>query len=203
MRMEVAGLAVDPVSKVPIVVLKELEGERAFPIWIGPSEASAIATRLEGIELPRPLTHDLLAGVVGQLGGDVVEIEVTALKGSTFFAVIRIDRGDEQLELDSRPSDAIALALRTGALIYAHESVLEQAHKVRIRSSTAPEGIEVLPEGEGPGVPDDAVQAAQPARKRKRSKARGPRILDPNTPSDRWTEVLEGLNPEDFGKYKM
>ena len=209
-QMEVAGLAVDPVSKVPIVVLKERDGERSFPIWIGPSEASAIATRLEGIDLPRPLTHDLLAGTIAELGGEVVEIEVTALKGSTFFAVIRVHRGGEQLELDSRPSDAIALALRTGADIYAHESVLDHAHKVRIRTKTAPEGVdlsvesvdgEAVSEGAGPraSAGDGGAKKARKAKPR----ARGPRVLDPNTPADRWTEVLQSLDPEDFGKYKM
>jgi hypothetical protein len=204
--MEVAGLAVDPVSKVPIVVLKERDGERAFPIWIGPAEASAIATRLEGIKLPRPLTHDLLAGTIGELGGQVVEIEVTALKGSTFFAVIRVEHGGGQLELDSRPSDAIALALRTGAQIFAHESVLATAHKVRIRTNTEAEGIQITPEGAADPAQASDEGADNPAGKgkgKRKTPPAGPRILDPNTPADRWTEVLHGLDPEDFGKYKM
>lgn len=202
-RMEVVGLAVDPISKVPIVVLREQGGDRAFPIWIGPAEASAIATRLEGIEVPRPLTHDLLAAVLAQLGGVVTEIEVTELKGTTFFAVIRVERGGDRLVIDSRPSDAIALALRVGAPILADEAVLAQAQKVRIRSVTGAEGAtgrglgdaESPIVGDGAPPPGEGQGAWEPGR--------GPRFLDPNTPADQWTEVLEGLTPEDFGKYKM
>ena len=206
-QMEVAGLAVDPVSKIPIVVLKECHGERAFPIWIGPSEASAIATRLEGIKLPRPLTHDLLASTISDLGGEVTEIEVTALEGSTFFAVIRVVRDGVRLEIDSRPSDAIALALRTGADIYAHEAVLEQAHQVRVRRGTA-RGIDISIDGEpAGGGTAGAVAGGERAKasaiRRNAALAKGPRVLDPSTPPEGWTEILEGLAAEDFGKYKM
>ena len=146
--------------------------------------------------------------MIAELGGEVVEIEVTALRGATFFAVIRVVRDGEQLELDSRPSDAIALALRTGADIFVHESVLEQAHKVRIRTRTAPEGIDISmqgpAQGAGPQTPEaDAAAGGQTEGARSRVTHRGPRILDPSTPADRWTEVLQGLDPEDFGKYKM
>lgn len=194
-QMEVAGLAVDAVSKAPIVVLKELDGERAFPIWIGASEASAISTRLEGIELPRPLTHDLLAQSIAQFGAEVVEVEVTALEGSTFFAVIRLLRGEERMELDSRPSDAIALALRTGADIYVAEAVIDRARKVTLRSiprSQRPEAVAGEPSG-------SSAEEAAP----KKPAPTGPRLLDPNTPPERWTDVLKGLDPEDFGQYEM
>jgi len=193
--MEVAGLAVDSVSKAPVVVLKEVDGERAFPIWIGASEASAIATRLEGIELPRPLTHDLLAQTIARLGAKVIEIEVTALQGTTFLAVVRLLRGEERLELDSRPSDAIALALRTGADIYVAEAVIERARKVTLRAIPRPQRPEAV---SGDSVGDSAEEATPKERA-----PTGPRLLDPNTPAERWTEVLKGLDPEDFGQYEM
>ena len=194
-QMEVAGLAVDSVSKAPVVVLKEVDGERAFPIWIGASEASAIATRLEGIELPRPLTHDLLAQTIARLGAKVIEIEVTALQGTTFLAVVRLLRGEERLELDSRPSDAIALALRTGADIYVAEAVIERARKVTLRAIPRPQRPEAVSAGP---VADSAEESAPKERA-----PTGPRLLDPNTPAERWTEVLKGLDPEDFGQYEM
>lgn len=183
-RMVVAGLAVDPGSKAPMVVLKEQDGERAFPIWIGLMEASAIAARLEGAKLPRPMTHDLLVSTIGALGGHLERIVVSELRGNTFFAVLHVVRDGEDVQIDARPSDAIALALRADAPIYVEPEVLEHAHQVRIRSGTPAEA----PRGDAAEEP-----AVTP----------GPRPLDPNTPPEQWTEILESLDPEAFGKYKM
>ena len=187
-RVVVAGLTVDPSSKIPIVVLKEQEGDRAFPIWIGLMEASAIATELEGIEVSRPLTHDLLRTMIESLGGRVERVEVTALRGNTFFAVVRVRSNDDTFEVDARPSDAIALALRVNAPIFAYPEVIEQAHRVRIQQSAT----SASEEGASADIPapDECTHT-------------GPRPLDPDTPTDEWTEILENLDSDAFGKYKM
>jgi uncharacterized protein len=127
----------DPVSNSPIVVLKDDEEKFFLPIWVGIFEANAIALQLENVSTPRPMTHDLLRNMIAQLGGRVTRIVINDLKDSTFFAQIRlIISGDRTLEIDARPSDAIALALRTEAPIYVAQSVLEQAQTI------SPEGAQ-------------------------------------------------------------
>ena len=194
-RMVVAGLVIDPVSKVPIVILKERDGERAFPIWIGLMEASAIAARLEGVDLPRPLTHDMLLTVIHTLGGKVERIVVSELRGNTFFASIHISSGDATVEIDARPSDAIALALRADAAIFAEEQVFAHAHELRITKADAVEAV--LASG---AVETGQAGGREPSATDARS---GPQPLDPNTPPEQWTDILENLDPEAFGKYKM
>ena len=112
-KMTVAGITLDPTNNMPIVILKDVENKVAIPIWIGLVEASAIATEIEGVELARPMTHDLLKSVLETLGGKLDHIAVSDLRDNTFYALLFIERGDEMLKIDSRPSDAIALALRT------------------------------------------------------------------------------------------
>lgn len=133
LRMEIRGLMLDPSSNAPIVVLRDEDGRVLLPIWIGLFEANAIALRMENIATPRPLTHDLLKSVVEELGGAVQRILISDLKENTFYARIylRLD-GDRELEVDSRPSDAIALALRTEAPIYVLPSVLEKARAIEL-----------------------------------------------------------------------
>jgi hypothetical protein len=157
--MEIAGLALDEKSRAPIVVLKDATGNHVLPIVVGIMEASAIAAQLEGVDLPRPMTHDLLAAVIAEMGGVVTDIEVCDLINDTFYARIRIKVADEDVELDARPSDSIALALRTGAKIMVAEKVLEAT------SQKPPIG----------GSDDEAT----------------------------WKDVLENLEDDDFGKYKM
>ncbi|UCG39774.1 MAG: bifunctional nuclease family protein [bacterium] len=117
----------DPKNSSPVLLLKELESRRALPIWIGMFEANAIATSLAGLEPPRPMTHDLLYNSILSAGCTVDRVVVTELKDNTFFAVIVLDSGSGSLEIDSRPSDAIALAVRAKAPIFASEEVLEQS----------------------------------------------------------------------------
>jgi bifunctional DNase/RNase len=114
-------------SRYRIVLLKEKHGERFLPIWIGMFESEAIAMRLQGTVVPRPLTHDLLANVIAELGGDIQYIVINDLNDSTFFARIAIERDGELRLVDSRPSDAIALAVRTAVPIYVEESVMDKA----------------------------------------------------------------------------
>jgi len=128
-RMEVQGLMMDPSSKTPIVILREVDGEALLPIWIGVFEANAIAMGIEGVEAPRPMTHDLLSESLQAAGARIEKIVISDLSDSTFFASIylQLGVGGEVVTLDSRPSDAIALALRAAAPIFVLDSVLEVA----------------------------------------------------------------------------
>ena len=156
-KVVIAGLAVDPDKEAPIVVLKEVEGDRVLPIVIGFTEARAIAIKLENIDFPRPLTHDLLASVIEKLGGKLEKVEVCDLVDNTFYALLHIRVGDKVVTIDARPSDSIALALRTGADITVNEKVFE---KTFVGKKTESEG-------------------------------------------EMWKEILESLDDEDFGKYKV
>lgn len=124
-QMTVGGLTLDPVTKTPIVILKDTENKLNLPIWIGLLEATAMATEIEGIKMARPMTHDLLKTVLGEVGCSVESIEITDLKENTYFAAVNLNCSGRQMVIDSRPSDAIALALRTKSPIYVAKSVLE------------------------------------------------------------------------------
>lgn len=124
-EMTVAGLTLDQVTRTPIVVLKDPENRLHLPIWIGLLEATAMATELEGIKMSRPMTHDLFKNVLKELGGDVKFIEITELKENTYYALITFDLSGREVVIDSRPSDAIALALRSKTPIYVAKGVLE------------------------------------------------------------------------------
>jgi uncharacterized protein len=126
-EMKIYGVSFDMVGKQPIVLLKTADGKRFLPIWIGASEASAIMSRLQGTEAPRPMTHDLLQSVVDELGGTIVRIAVTELRDNTFYAQIVLRANGDEHEIDSRPSDAIALAVRADAPIFAAEDVIEES----------------------------------------------------------------------------
>jgi bifunctional DNase/RNase len=133
--MEVKGLMVDPVTSVPMVILRGEEETYVLPIWVGVFEANAIALQVEKIETPRPMTHDLLRDVIDGLGARVAEILVTDLRDSTFYATITLEReGGERIQLDARPSDAIALALRAAAPIYVNPEVIERAKEYDVGS---------------------------------------------------------------------
>ena len=123
-QMDVVGVRVEMPSNQPIVLLREVEGERYLPIWIGAVEATAIAFAQQGVVPARPLTHDLLRDVVSSLGHTLSEVRITELTDGVFFAVLAFEGG---VEVSARPSDAIALALRTGTPIYGAETVLEAA----------------------------------------------------------------------------
>lgn len=124
-RVIVYGVSFDVASKQPIVLLK-VEGKNRFlPIWIGHPEAAAILMKLQNAELPRPMTHDLLASVIEQLSANVSGVLVTELRDNTFYAVVQLETGGQEIQVDSRPSDAIALAVRTDAPIFASLELLE------------------------------------------------------------------------------
>jgi bifunctional DNase/RNase len=124
-QMSVGGLTLDPVTKTPIVILKDTENKLNLPIWIGLLEATAMATEIEGIKMARPMTHDLLKTILGEVGCSVESVEITELKENTYYASVNLTVAGRQMMIDSRPSDAIALALRTKSPIYVAKAVLE------------------------------------------------------------------------------
>ena len=161
--MVISGLTVDPLTNSPIVLLKEVEGQRTLPIWIGLLEATAIASELEGIKFSRPMTHDLLKNIMGLMNVKVNRVEVCDLKNNTYFAIIHINHDGKEMSIDARPSDALAISLRMGAPIFVAEDVIKKSSQVEIKAE-----------------PEDTSEQGK-----------------------KWQEILEKLNPEDFGKYKM
>ncbi|MBA2474858.1 MAG: bifunctional nuclease family protein [Actinobacteria bacterium] len=126
-EMHIYGVSFDLVGKQPIVLLKTADGNRFLPIWIGHPEAAAILMKLQGSAPPRPMTHDLVTDILGRLQAQVVRITVTELRENTFYAQITVQQNGNEIEVDSRPSDAIALAVRSDAPIYAADEVIEES----------------------------------------------------------------------------
>ena len=133
-EMTIKGLMLDPITNTPIVILKDKEGDRVLPIWVGLFEANAIALQIENVATPRPMTHDLLRNIITDLDGRVDRIVVSDLKENTFYAVVHLTVRGERVAVDARPSDAIALALRTRAPILVEEMVIENAKTVDLGS---------------------------------------------------------------------
>lgn len=158
-EMTIKGLMIDPITNMPIVILKDKGGDRVLPIWVGVFEANAIALQIENISTPRPMTHDLLKNILSEIEADVQRVVVSDLRDNTFYAMIYLDRDGETIAIDARPSDAIALALRTRAPIFVEDSVVDSAKGLDLSKET--------------------------------------------TDSERLQKWLEGLNPDDLGKYKM
>ena len=146
-ELAVAQLGVDRTTNSPVVILRERGGTRVLPIWIGPAEASAIAMELQGVKFQRPLTHDLLKQVIVGLGGSLQHVYIRSVQENTYFAELLIRRGEDAFQVDARPSDSIALALRLQAPIFASEGLLG-------------EGEDDGPGGEGEPAPDDAAADA-------------------------------------------
>jgi bifunctional DNase/RNase len=130
-EMKIKGLVVDPISKMPIVVLEDLTSERILPIWIGVFEANAIALKIENISTPRPMTHDLVKNFLEQLDISVEKIVVNDVRDNTFYAMIHCRYKDQTITIDSRPSDAIALSLRVDAPIYVEDEVVKKAQSLK------------------------------------------------------------------------
>jgi bifunctional DNase/RNase len=173
-EVRVQSLALDRSTNTPVVILQELEGDRVLPIWIGPSEASAIAMQLADMEFSRPLTHDLLCSVLKGLGGAVQKVIITKVESSTYYAELIVRRNGEVFSLDARPSDSIAVALRAEARIFAQDELLEEAT------------IEVA-DDESAAEVSFGTQEAEAEQQ-----SMGPEELK---------EHLRRLNPEDFGRF--
>ena len=161
MEVKVMGIVVDPKASNPVVVLAELSGKRALPIWIGVFEAEAISRGLEEVVTLRPMTHDLMKQILDTFQASVTRVVIHDLKGNTFYANLYLNVEGKELIVDSRPSDAIALAVRVKAPIFVTESVIEATKEMGILASN---------------------------------------LLDEQ---DELKSIIEGMNPEDFGKYKM
>lgn len=139
-EVRVSGLSIDPITHTPIVLLKDKENQDVIPIWIGLLEASSIATQLEDIKLARPMTHDLMKNILSHLDAVVSRVEVNDLRNNTFYAIIHLKWNGMDLAIDARPSDAIAIALRTKSPIFVHQKVIDKSRKVDLAQ---------LEEGEG------------------------------------------------------
>jgi bifunctional DNase/RNase len=150
-EMKIRGLMMDPTANTPIIILKDVNGDAMLPIWVGAFEANAIAVEIEKLAAQRPMTHDLVKNIIWELGATVRRIVITDLIDNTFFAVIEMIRDGEVLVVDSRPSDAIALALRVDCPIYVNEEVIQNS------STTISE--EPSPQGED-DWPDDLIDDA-------------------------------------------
>jgi uncharacterized protein len=180
--MHVAQLSVDPLTNMPILILEDDAGRAAVPIWIGLVEASAIATELEKIRLQRPMTHDLMKTIIGECGLRVDRVEVRDVRDNTFYASIFLQRDGSLIEIDSRPSDAIALALRTGSRIRVARKVIEKARRMR-------------------GGAKATRKSARGGRE-ERSSSSVP-CGDEASDLAHYQHLLEMLSDEDFGKWKM
>ncbi len=141
-KMKIQAIALDPVSNSPVMILKEEEGERALPIWIGLLEATAIATKLENIHFSRPMTHDLMINILDHLGIKIPRIEVCDLRDNTYYALITLNIDGREVQIDARPSDAVALALRTGAEIWVYEEVLHKSKALEEAAKTEQETMD-------------------------------------------------------------
>jgi len=148
-EMTIDSIRVSMVNYQRVVILKEKNSERYLPIWIGPAEADAIAVKLQGMTVPRPLTHDLLCSVIDSLGATVDSVIVSDLKSDTFYAKVILKVDGAQTEIDSRPSDALALAVRVGVPIFAEEAVLDKA-SIMLDKETGKPLVEEPDSGESP-----------------------------------------------------
>ena len=136
-EMSIKGLMVDPITNTPIVILRDKDGQKVLPIWVGIFEANAIALQIENIATPRPMTHDLLRNVIHDLKAEVLKIVVCDLQENTFYALIYLGLNGDTVAIDARPSDAIALALRTRAPIFVEDTVIDHAKTVDFTTEKA------------------------------------------------------------------
>ena len=177
-QMTVDSIRVSPMNYQRVVILREDGSDRYLPIWIGPAEADAIAVKLQDLSVPRPLTHDLLREVIDKLGGSIKHILVNDLQNDTFFATITIEVNGHSEDIDCRPSDAVALAVRAKVPIYANESVLDKA------------GIQLDKEGRPAGRAESEPEPAEPRSEVKAEELEG---------MSAFTDFIDSLDLEDFG----
>lgn len=142
-EMRIRGLMIDPTANTPIVILKDINSDTLLPIWVGTYEANAIALEIEKVATQRPMTHDLLKNVILQMGAQVDRVVVTELRDNTFYAVIELSMDGRKIFLDSRPSDAIALALRSDCPIFVNEDVIKNSRNTVTEKVAEPEEPEV------------------------------------------------------------
>lgn len=185
-EMFVGGLLLDPNTQAPVVVLKDETGQVSLPIWIGVPEATSIASALKQVTMTRPLTHDLMADIFNELSVRVERVVITDLKDSTYFAELVLSSGDKALILDSRPSDAIGIALRAHAPIYVTQAVIDQAQIQFPQGLPVPPNQEQMQEGKGEEEEPESVEKTG--------------VQD--IAKDKWSDILDSLDPDDF-KFKQ
>jgi hypothetical protein len=188
-EVQVQRLGMDQATNSPVVILKEREGDRILPIWIGPNEASAIAMHMAEMGFSRPLTHDLLVGVIDQLGGTLTQVAITRVEDNTYYAELEIRRGEEVVTVDARPSDSIALALRAGATIFTAEVLLD---RIQVELEEAESAPETGAAAGGGTAPSDAEPGGG---------TRGGASRRGGMSAEELEEYLKKMNPEDFGRF--
>ena len=181
LEMTVDSIRVSPMNYQRVVILREKDSDRYLPIWIGPAEADAIAVKLQDLTVPRPLTHDLLGTIIESLGGTILHILVSDLQNDTFFAKITIQSNGESKEIDCRPSDAVALAVRAKVPIYANEEVMDKAG-IHLDKET---GKPLAQGTTGSGSSDEKPAELKPEELKSMSA---------------FTDFIDSLDLEDFGK---
>lgn len=197
-EMFVGGLVLDPKTQAPVIILKDEQARYCVPIWIGMAEATSIASAIKQMVMPRPLTHDLMFSILNESGVHVERVVITDLKDSTYFAELVLSQGEKAIIMDSRPSDAIAIALRASAPIYVTSSVVDQA-KVAFESLEGVAG----PLTEKPSTEESQSGGEESAEEAGQGEDEAPGKGDfTSVDRDKWTEILAELDPEDF-KYKM
>ncbi|MEJ2541124.1 MAG: bifunctional nuclease family protein [Gemmatimonadota bacterium] len=181
-QVTVDRLGLDGATKSPVVILKENDGDRALPIWIGPGEASAIHMQMSNISVGRPLTHDLLVATIRGLGGTLSRVVITRVEHNTYYAELHLAIGGETVTVDARPSDSIAVALRTGSPIFADAELLDRVQ------------MEMLDDED---LPSQGVVDLTTAPGEEEMEERGLQAMSP----DELQAYLKNLNPEDFGRF--
>ena len=163
-QMQIYGVSFDMVGKQPIVLLKTVDGNRFLPIWIGHPEAAAILMKLQGASTPRPMTHDLLSDLLEQLDAKCERVSVTELRENTFYASITLSVNGREVDIDSRPSDALALAVRSGAPIFAAEDVIaESAIEFEHEDESEEQVVDKFKEFLDNVTPEDFMEEGGPA----------------------------------------
>ena len=181
-EVEVQSLGLDRTTRSPVVILRERGGDRVLPIWIGPAEASAIAMRMANVDFPRPLTHDLIVAVLGGLDAELRRVEIPRVQNGTYHAALILARGDETVSIDARPSDSIAVALRTRATILADDALLRtmdlELDESESQASQPPAGPDLIEEVDISGTSGGAPLSKEDL-----------------------ADYLRKLDPEDFGRF--
>ncbi|CAN5703426.1 hypothetical protein BH23GEM11_BH23GEM11_11020 [soil metagenome] len=207
-EVKVQSLGLDRASNTPVVILSEEKGERVLPIWIGPGEASAIAMHLADMKFSRPLTHDLLVSVLKGLGGRLDRVIISRVADATYYAELVVSVGEHEISVDARPSDSIAVALRTNARIFANEALLERAsiemsdtdHLAGDAPGSTGAGSGTTGAGGASGFGSPGSGSKSPdfgAKDSGPEPGSAPRAMD----ADELKEYLRRMNPEDFGRF--
>lgn len=183
-EVRVERLTLDRATQSPVVVLREEDGERALPIWIGAGEASAIHMQLAHLSVGRPMTHDLLASAIKGMGATLARVVITRVEQNTYYAMLELDVAGRKVELDARPSDSIAVALRTGSPIFAEDGLLDLVR------------VEVMEGDEAASPPPDVLLGSEEDEEEDQPSRRQEGLS-----ASELQEYLRKLNPEDFGRF--